>query len=116
MGTTVEYEIAIIIFSIVGVALAVVYAFRVAHAYRVYHDERAAVSLAKGIGLLVMAVGLLLSALGLRLESPIWSIAGLSIARGAFIALMATLVLADVRPGHKDPSIVVDKSNDKGVE
>lgn len=102
MNTTIEYEVAVIILSFIGTILAAIYTARVSKAYRIWHDERAAVSLAKGIGLLVMSVGLLLSAVALVLESPTLAIAGLSLARGAFIVLIVTLVLADVRPRGRE--------------
>jgi hypothetical protein len=98
MGVSGGYIAVAIAMSALGVLLSAVYTVRVVHAYRVYHDERAAVSLAKAIGLFVMAIGLLLSSLGLVVEMASLSVAGMSIVRGAFIALMATLVLADIRP------------------
>jgi hypothetical protein len=66
-----------------------------------YHDERAAINLAKSIGLAVIAIGLTISAFGLFAGGAMLAIAGLSVARGAFVVLVATLVLADVRPRGK---------------
>ena len=97
MGITDEYAWTAVILSLVSILLAGVNGYRVARSYRIYHDERAAVSLAKGVGLFVIAAGMLISSWGLIVESASFSVAGLSVARGAFISLMATLVLADVR-------------------
>jgi len=91
-----------LVLSILAVILAVVYAWRVARAYRRYHDERAAVSLAKAIGLAVIALGTFISAIGLLVAHGPLSSMGLAIARGALIATLATLVLADVRPGDTE--------------
>lgn len=94
--------------SFLGLLLATVYVWRVSRSYRKFHDERAAVSLAKAIGLWVMGMGLLISALGSLLVElqvvPVHSDlarVGLSISRGAFLGLLLTLVLADVRPGDR---------------
>jgi len=102
MGVSIEYAIVAVSLSALSFVLAIIYAVGVIRAYRQWHDERAAISLAKGLGLLVVAAGLLLSATGLLFESPSFSVAGLSVARGAFIVLMATLVLAHVRPGRDE--------------
>jgi len=98
MGTTLEYDWTSFFLSLSAMALASIYAYRVVRSYRIYHDERAAVNLAKAIGLLVISLGLLVSSIGLLIESPMLAIAGLSLSRGAFLVLLATLVLADVRP------------------
>lgn len=98
MGTSDEYTVIAVFLSLLSVSLATIYCVRVIRAYQEWHDERAAVSLAKALGLLVISSGLLVSSIGLIFNSPSFSIAGLSIARGTFIVLMATLVLADVRP------------------
>ena len=105
MGISGEYAWTAVVLSLIAVVLSAVYAHRVQRAYRMFHDERAAVSLAKALGLLVIAGGLLISALGLLAESASFSIAGMSVARGAFIVLMSTLVLADIRPEGKDGKV-----------
>jgi uncharacterized membrane protein (DUF485 family) len=93
--------------SVLGLVLSTVYAWRVAKSYHRFHDERAAVSLAKAIGLWVISVGMIISAAGSLaqlLGYPIHSDlarAGLGLARGAFLVLMLTLVVADVRPGGR---------------
>lgn len=103
MGTTSAYEITAVALSALALVLSVLYCGRVIQSYRHYHDERAAISLAKGIGLLVISLGLLISASGLLVGGAILSVAGLSLARGALIALLATLLLSDVRPSGWRP-------------
>lgn len=98
MGTSELYEVGSVILSILLLALALVYLRRVIHSYRYHHDDRAAVSLAKGVGLAVIALGLFISSSGLVVDRPDLSVAGLSISRGALLALLATLLLANVRP------------------
>lgn len=97
MGTP-EYIYTAITLSLVALGLALFHAYRVSHAYRMFHDERAAVALVKGMGLLVIAIGLTISSLGLVADSETMGIAGMSVARGAFIVLLGVLVLVDVRP------------------
>jgi len=100
MGTTDTYAFLSLILSFVCVALAAWYAWRAAKAYGIHHDDRAAVGLGKAIGLLVVSVGLTMSATGLVAGDASWATAGLSVARGALLVLMGTLVLAGVRPGR----------------
>lgn len=90
--------------SVMSFALAVTYLIRVVPAYRRFRDERAAVSLTKAVGLAVISLGLVISATGLVLETMDFAVAGLSMSRGALLVLLATLVLANVRPGdhHKE--------------
>jgi len=102
MGTSDLYDFGAAILAAFTMVLSLFYLRRVIHSYRYHHDDRAAVSLAKGIGLAVISLGLLISALGLIFERPELSIAGLSIARGALIALLATLILANVRPQSEE--------------
>lgn len=94
--------------SLLALVLATIYTARVTNSYHQWHDERAAVSLGKAIGLWVVAFGCTLSASGSVLagfgyhewHGPMAQI-GLAVARGALIVTMATLVLADVRPGGR---------------
>lgn len=102
MGTSVEYAWTAVALSGLALLLASIYLFRVVRTYQHYHDERAAVALAKSIGLTVIAGGLLLSAVGLVVSMAQLSVAGLSVSRGAFLVLLSTLVLADVRPSMHD--------------
>src|SRR5512139_2994695 len=102
MGTTPEYEALAIGLSLLSLLLASVYLWRVAQSYQRWHDERAAVSLGKAVGLTVISFGFLVSSTGFLVENAVLSVAGLSIARGAIIVLLGTLILANVRPGHRD--------------
>lgn len=99
MGTTVLYAWISLALSVVSLGLAALYLKRAAHTYRLFHDDRAAVSLGKAVGLLVIALGMTISAVGLVYGGAILATSGLSLARGALLATMATLVLAGVRPG-----------------
>lgn len=96
MGTTPEYEWLVIILSSFCLALASIYLWRATKAYQRWHDERAAVGLGSAVGIVVITFGFLISGLGLPLESPTLSIAGMSIARGATVVLLGTILLADV--------------------
>jgi hypothetical protein len=102
-----SYSYVAVLLSVVAFLLSTLYAWRAAKAYHKYHDERAAVSLAKAIGLWVMSMGLLISAVGSLLQLlgyPIHSDlarAGLGLTRGAFLVLMGTLVAADILPGDR---------------
>jgi len=99
METSNEYGVVVFALSIVGVVLSALYLYRVVQSYRLYHDERAAIALGKGLGLFVIGLGLLVSATGRFLGAHgEFAVAGLMMARGALIALLATLVLANVRP------------------
>lgn len=98
------YPWATFVLAVGAMALGTVYLYRVANAYRFYHDERAAVSLAKAVGLFVVALGLLISATGYLWLTEDLRAMGLSIARGSLVVLLATLVIADVRPGDDRPS------------
>lgn len=102
MNTTPEYEALAIGLSFISLVLAFVYLWRVAISYQRWHDERAAVSLGKAVGLTVISLGYLISSLGFLAENAMLSVAGLSISRGALIVLLGTLILANVRPGHRD--------------
>ena len=101
MGLSPLYAWGTVALSGLSLGLALAYLGRVVGAYRRYRDERAAVSMVKGVGLLVMAAGLMVSSLGLVLghDGATLATAGLSLARGALVVLLATLVLAGVRPG-----------------
>jgi tellurite resistance protein TehA-like permease len=98
MNVSTEYEVLTAVLSVFALALAIVYLYRVIRSYQQWHDERAAVNLSKGIGLTVIAFGLAVSAFGLFLGHADYSVAGLMLARGALIAMLATLILAAVRP------------------
>ena len=98
MHVSAEYGYTALFLSLVAIVLASSYLWRVIRSYRIHHDHRAAVSLIKALTLAVIALGLVLSASGLVLSSSGFSVAGLSMARGAILVLLATLVLADVRP------------------
>lgn len=104
MGVTPEYEWLVILLSAFCLVLAVVYLWRGTKAYQRWHDERAAVSLGSAVGLVVITFGFLVSGLGLPLENPTLSIAGMSIARGATVVLLGTLLLANVHPRHSEES------------
>ena len=95
--TTALYAWTALTMSILAVALGMIYLVRIVRVYRQHHDERAAVSLGKAVGLLVVAVGLALSALGAVTESADLILSGLSIGRGALVAILVALVLANVR-------------------
>lgn len=102
MGTTEVYAWTVLLLSVLSLLLSGIYLYRAAHIYRLFHDDRAAVSLGKAVGLAVVSLGLTLSALGLITGGAILATAGLSVARGALLVLMLTLVLAGVRPGDKN--------------
>jgi uncharacterized membrane protein (DUF485 family) len=102
MGVTPEYEALALALSAFAILLSLIYLQRVVIAYQTWHDERAAVSLGKAVGLTVIAFGFLVSSIGLPIENPTLAIAGLSISRGALVVLVSTLLLANVRPGHRD--------------
>jgi tryptophan-rich sensory protein len=101
MGTTEVYAWVVLGLSVLSMVMTAIYLLRAAHAYRVFHDERAAVSLGKAVGLMVVALGLTVSAAGLIVGMAILSTAGLSIARGALLVLMLTLILSGVRPDSR---------------
>jgi hypothetical protein len=103
MNVSPEYEGLTIILSAGGFVLSILYLTRVIGSYRRWHDERAAINLSKGIGLMVIAFGLLISSAGFVFqEHGDWSVAGLMLSRGALIALLATLLLVAVRPGTQE--------------
>jgi len=99
LNVSAEYEVLTAVLSVFGLALSIFYLWRVIRSYQEWHDERAAVNLSKAIGLVVIAFGLSISAAGLFVNHGEYSIAGLMLARGALIAMLATLLLAAVRPG-----------------
>jgi len=102
MGTSDLYDAGAVALSLFSLVLALFYTRRVIHSYRYHHDDRAAVSLAKAIGLTVISLGMVISAAGLIVSRPELSVSGLSISRGALIVLLATLLLANVRPQSED--------------
>lgn len=101
MGTTEVYSWTVLLLSLLSLILSCFYLWRAAHTYRLFHDDRAAVSLGKAVGLAVVALGLTISAIGLITGGAVLATAGLSVARGALLVLLLTLVLAGVRPGDK---------------
>jgi multisubunit Na+/H+ antiporter MnhG subunit len=102
MGATPVYGAASVLISLVAMVLATVYLKRASDVYRRFHDDRAAVSLGKAVGLFVISLGLVVSALGLVVEQATLSTIGLSLARGALLVTLMALVLAGVRPGDND--------------
>jgi len=98
MGTTYLYAWVSAFLSLVALILTLVYLRNATRTYRIYHDERAANALGKAVGLLVVAFGLLISSAGLIVGVSALATIGLSVARGALLVLMFTLVLAGVRP------------------
>lgn len=102
MGTSELYDFGAVTLSAFSFILALLYLRRIIRSYRYHHDDRAAVSLAKAVGLTVISLGLVISALGLIVTRPELAVAGMSLARGALLALLATLLLANVRPGEED--------------
>lgn len=97
MGTSIEYAELITILSGLAVVLFVLHLTRAVGMYRHHHDDRAAVSLVMAIALLVISSGMLISGVGLLLDDAQFSIAGLSIARGALVMVALTLIFADIR-------------------
>lgn len=102
MGTTGLYDWGAVILSTICIILAGWYLWRVIKTYRMYHDDRAAISLGKAMGLFVISIGLTISASGLVLEASSLAVAGMTLARGALLVTLATLVLAGVRPGESE--------------
>lgn len=102
MGVSPEYEALAIGLSLLCLVLAFIHLWRSTRTYQAWHDERAAVSLGKAVGIVVISLGFLISASGLAFENPILSVAGLSMARGATVVLLGTLLLAHVSPEHRD--------------
>ena len=98
MNVSPEYEALTTILSLFALVLSVIYLWRVIRSYQEWHDERAAVNLSKGMGLVVISFGLAVSAIGLFIGHADYSVAGLMLARGALIAMLATLLLAAIRP------------------
>jgi len=103
VNVSVEYEALTTVLSLFALVLSAIYLLRVIRSYQEWHDERAAVSLSKGIGLVVISFGMAVSAIGLHLGHADYSVAGLMLARGALIAMLATLLLAAVRPEGSKP-------------
>jgi hypothetical protein len=97
MGTTDEYAQLITLLSAISVVLFAIHLVRAVGMYQHHHDDRAAVTLVKAIGLLIISIGMLISGFGLMIEDPGFSVAGLSLSRGALIMIALTLILADVR-------------------
>jgi len=98
MGTSPGYDAVAVVLSVLALGFALTYLVKVVTSYRFHRDHRAAVALVKAVGLSAMAIGMLVSAFGLVTEFHVLSVAGLSLARGVFIVLLATLVVADTRP------------------
>lgn len=97
MGTTTEYSQLITILSLISFCLFVMHLTRAVRTYQHHHDDRAAVTLVKAIGLLIISGGMLISSVGLLINDAQFSIVGLSISRGALIMVALTLIFADVR-------------------
>lgn len=97
MGVTNEYTILITILSAISFILFALHLVRAVRMYQHHHDDRAAVTLVKAIGLLIISGGMLISSVGLFIDDSQFSIVGLSISRGALIMVALTLIFADVR-------------------
>jgi hypothetical protein len=104
MGVTPEYATLITVLSIMSFVLFAVHLTRAIGMYQHHHDDRAAVTLVKAIGLLIISGGMLISSVGLFIDDAQFSIVGLSISRGALIMVALTLIFADVKRAP-DPSI-----------
>jgi hypothetical protein len=97
MGATTEYTSLIMALSAISFVLLAWHLAKVVRLYQHHHDERAAVTLACSVSLLVISGGLTISSFGLLVEDTQFAIAGLSISRGALIMVALTLVFADAR-------------------
>jgi hypothetical protein len=97
VNVSTDYAWLSIILSVAALVMLGWHLPRTVRNYRLHHDDRAAVSLAVSVSVIVVAIGLLVSGLGLLLDEPEFSTAGLSISRSALIILAAVLVFADVR-------------------
>jgi hypothetical protein len=97
MGATTEYAQLILILSALSFFLFAWHLTRAVGMYQHHHDDRAAVTLVKAIGLLIISGGMLISSWGLLIDDSQFSIVGLSVSRGALIMVALTLIFADVR-------------------
>jgi len=97
MGVTAGYATLVTILSAISFFMFGWHLTRAVGMYQHHHDDRAAVTLVKAIGLLVISGGLFISSWGLFIEDSQFSIVGLSISRGALIMVAMTLIFADVR-------------------
>jgi len=97
MGTTIEYAQLITILTGMSLVLFFWHLWRTIDMYAKHHDDRAAVTLVKAVGLVVVSGGMFISSLGFFIDDPQFAVAGLSISRGAMIIIAVTLIVADVR-------------------
>ena len=97
MGTSLEYSQLITILSAFSVVLFALHLTRAVRIYQHHHDDRAALTLVKAIGLLIISSGMLISSVGLLIDDAQFSIVGLSISRGSLIMVAMTLIFADVK-------------------
>ena len=97
MGVTSEYATLITLLSVFSFFLFAWHLTRAVRMYQHHHDDRAAVTLVKAIGLLIISGGMLISSSGLLINDALFSTVGLSISRGALIMVAMTLIFADVR-------------------
>ena len=97
MGVTTEYVTLITVLSLLSFVLFAIHLTRAVRMYQHHHDDRAAVTLVKAIGLLIISGGMLISSVGLGIDDAQFSIVGLSLSRGALIMVALTLIFADVR-------------------
>lgn len=97
MGTTTEYAQLITILSGISFFLLLWHLGRSVRMYELHHDDRAAATLVKAIGLVVVSMGMLISSFGFFVQDGQFAVAGLSISRGALIIVAATLIFADAR-------------------
>jgi vacuolar-type H+-ATPase subunit I/STV1 len=103
MGTSDVYNWTVFALSLVSLGLAVLYMSRAAFVYRTWRDERSAMQVVKAVGLTVIALGTLISAGGLITDMAVMAVAGMSIARGAFLVLILTLLLVHGERSQKGP-------------
>ena len=91
---TIQYAGLLIAVGALTTALLIRHLWAVARAYRIWHDERAALAVVLAVGLLVISGSLLIAALGLLIDNYEIHLAGLSAARGAFFTMALTLGFA----------------------
>ena len=97
MRVTTEYASLVTVLSAISFVLFAWHLTRAAGIYQHHHDDRAAVTLVKAIGLLIISGGMVISSWGLLIDDVQFSVVGLSLSRGALIMVALTLIFADVR-------------------
>jgi uncharacterized membrane protein len=96
-----HYAVAAVLLSVASLALLLTALPRASRAYHVYHDDRAAVSLALVCIGIVIALGLLVSALGVATHTGWASVVGVSVSRGAVLVMAVILLLDEIRGRRK---------------